>query len=125
MKRIFKALPLVAVTALLSTGALAQQVILKVHHFLPAGSTQQKKVIEPWCERINKDSKDRLKCQIYPSMQLGGTPPQLVNQVAQRATSLVFNAPYRGRLHFGVRMLWKEPDYFPIVTDRSLYATRQ
>ena len=63
---------------MLTTGAVSAQevIILKVSHFLPAASNAQAKLIEPWCAKVNTESNGRLKCQIYPSMQLGGTPPQ-------------------------------------------------
>ena len=61
--------------------ASAQTVTLKLHHFLPAGSAAQTMFIKPWCDRIAQESGDKMKCQIYPSMQLGGTPPQLFDQV--------------------------------------------
>jgi TRAP-type C4-dicarboxylate transport system substrate-binding protein len=59
----------------------ADEVVLKVHHFLPAGSYAQQMFIQPWCDKIAAESNKRMRCQIYPSMQLGGTPPQLVDQV--------------------------------------------
>lgn len=57
---------LTAAVALLAAGlsatpASAQQVVLKVHHFLPATSSSQVHLIGPWCEKINKASNDRLK----------------------------------------------------------------
>jgi TRAP-type C4-dicarboxylate transport system substrate-binding protein len=61
--------------------ASAQTVTLKLHHFLPAGSAAQTMFLKPWCDRIAQESADKIKCQIYPSMQLGGTPPQLFDQV--------------------------------------------
>lgn len=74
-------LKLAAAAALVASafGAQAQQVVLKVHHFLPSTSSSQVKLIGPWCDKVQKESKDRLKCQIYPSMQLGGTPAQLMD----------------------------------------------
>lgn len=59
----------------------AQEVVLKVHHLLPPVATGHAKLIAPWCERLAKDSGGRLKCQIYPAMQLGGTSAQLFDQV--------------------------------------------
>jgi len=73
--------------------ALAQQVVLKVHHFLPATSNAQKNIIEPWCDKVAKDSGDRLKCQIYPSMQLGGTPAQLFDQARDGVADIVWTLP--------------------------------
>lgn len=73
--------------------AMAQQVVLKVHHFLPATSNVQKNIIEPWCDRVAKESADRLKCQIYPSMQLGGTPAQLFDQARDGVADIVWTLP--------------------------------
>jgi len=73
--------------------AHAQQVVLKVHHFLPATSNPQVKLIQPWCDKIAKESNDRLKCQIFPAMQLGGTPPQLFDQARDGVADLVWTVP--------------------------------
>lgn len=73
--------------------ASAQTVILKVAHFLPPVAPAQQKVIQPWCDAIEKESAGRLKCQIYPAMQLGGTPPQLVDQVKNGVADIVWTAP--------------------------------
>ncbi len=75
--RPFFAIAAGAVLASFSGAASAQTVTLKIHHFLPSNSTAQRQLIEPWCEKIGAESSGRLKCQIYPSMQLGGSPPQL------------------------------------------------
>ena len=87
----------VAVATLLSLGALgaaqAQQVVLKVHHFLPSTSNAQVNLIQPWCDKIAKESNDRLKCQIYPAMQLGGTPPQLFDQAKDGVADIVWTVP--------------------------------
>jgi TRAP-type C4-dicarboxylate transport system substrate-binding protein len=87
----------VAVATLLSLGALgaaqAQQVVLKVHHFLPSTSNAQVTLIQPWCDKIAKESNDRLKCQIYPAMQLGGTPPQLFDQAKDGVADIVWTVP--------------------------------
>jgi TRAP-type C4-dicarboxylate transport system substrate-binding protein len=92
MKRQLKAW----LTASLLTAAMAASadtVTLKVHHFLPAGSYAQTMFIKPWCDRIALDSGDRLKCQIYPSMQLGGTPPQLFDQVKDGIVDVIWTLP--------------------------------
>ena len=73
--------------------ATAQPVVLKVHHFLAATSNAQLNIIQPWCDRIAKDSGDKLKCQIYPSMQLGGTPAQLFDQARDGVADIVWTLP--------------------------------
>lgn len=72
---------------------LAQEVTLKVHFFLPATSYANTLFITPWCEQIAKDSNNRMKCQIYPSMQLGGTAPQLYEQVRGGVADVVWTLP--------------------------------
>ena len=73
--------------------AQGQQLLLKVHHFLPSTSNAQVNLIQPWCDKINRESNDRLKCQIYPAMQLGGTPPQLFDQARDGVADIVWTVP--------------------------------
>ena len=81
-------------TAALAAGsALAQEVTLKIHHFLPPKGTIQAQVFEPWCEKIGKESNGRLKCQIYPSMQLGGAPAQLFDQARDGVADIIWTIP--------------------------------
>jgi TRAP-type C4-dicarboxylate transport system substrate-binding protein len=76
-----------------ASAAQAQQVVLKVHHFLPSTSNAQVNLIQPWCDKIAKESNDRLKCQIYAAMQLGGTPPQLFDQARDGVADIVWTVP--------------------------------
>lgn len=77
-----------------AAGAGAQDAVtLRVHHFLPPGSNAHVKMIEPWCAKIGKESGGRLKCQIYPAMQLGGSPPQLFDQAKDGVADIVWTLP--------------------------------
>ena len=71
----------------------AQEVVLKIHHFLPPQATIQAQVLVPWCDKIGKESGGRLKCQFYPSMQLGGTPPQLFDQARDGVADIIWTIP--------------------------------
>lgn len=96
MKKPFTTLALAALATLGSLAPLAaqaQEITLKVHHFLPPGSPTQSMILQPWCEQIAADSGGKLKCQIYPSMQLGGTPPQLIEQVRDGVVDVVWTLP--------------------------------
>jgi TRAP-type C4-dicarboxylate transport system substrate-binding protein len=84
---------LVAAMAAVALPAWAQDVTLKVAHFLPAGAPTQQKVLQPWCEALKKDSAGRIACQFFPAMQLGGTPAQLVDQVKNGIADVVWTAP--------------------------------
>ncbi len=94
MKTRFLKVAAAALTAVaLSPAVMAQEVTLKVHHFLPASSYAQTLFIQPWCDRIAKESNNRMKCQIYPSMQLGGSPPQLFEQARDGVADIVWTVP--------------------------------
>ncbi|MBN8556148.1 MAG: TRAP transporter substrate-binding protein [Proteobacteria bacterium] len=86
-----------AVTVLLGLAGLgaaqAQETVLKFSHFLPPNSNFQKNFLEPWCEKIGKESAGKLKCQIYPALQLGGTPAQLADQVKNGVSDIVWTSP--------------------------------
>lgn len=62
------------------TAVSAQEVTLRVHHFLSADAPIQKGVLEPWEKAVEEQSGGRIDVQLYPSMQLGGKPPQLFDQ---------------------------------------------
>ena len=80
-------------TLALSASVAAQEVVLKIHHFLPPQATIQQKFFVPWCEKIGKESGGRLKCQIYPAMQLGGAPPQLFDQARDGVADIIWTIP--------------------------------
>jgi len=79
--------------AALTSAHAADEVVLKVHHFLPANSYAQQMFIQPWCDKIAAESARRIRCQIYPSMQLGGTPPQLADQVKDGLVDVIWTLP--------------------------------
>lgn len=62
----------------------------KIHHFLGPKAPAQTKMMEPWAKRIEEESKGRVKFEIYPSMSLGGSPAQLIRQVAQGVVDVVW-----------------------------------
>lgn len=82
-----------ATATLVSGAANAEKHVLKVAHFWPAGALSQQKVLEPWCAKIAEQSNNRLECQIYPAMQLGGTPQQLIQQAADGVADIVWTLP--------------------------------
>ncbi|MEZ5842507.1 MAG: TRAP transporter substrate-binding protein [Hyphomicrobiaceae bacterium] len=71
--------------------ASAQRPItLKLHHFLGPKSSTHANMLEPWARRVEAASKGRLKIEIYPSMSLGGKPPDLVRQVRDGVVDIVW-----------------------------------
>jgi TRAP-type C4-dicarboxylate transport system substrate-binding protein len=88
-------LKLIVAAAMLVAAATprAQTIELKIHHPLPVSSTVHQKVLLPWCETLKKQSGNRLQCRIFPSMQLGGTVPQLIDQVEDGVVDVIWTLP--------------------------------
>jgi TRAP-type transport system periplasmic protein len=82
-----------ALVAATSMGAFAQEVTLRLHQFLPPQGTVPAKALTPWAKKIEEDSKGRIKVQLYSSMQLGGTPPQLFDQARDGVVDIVWTLP--------------------------------
>ncbi len=73
--------------------AQAQQVTLRLHQFLPAQAAIPKDFLIPWMRKVEADSKGRLKIEHYPSLQLGGTPAQLYDQVRDGVVDITWVPP--------------------------------
>jgi len=78
---------------LLSGPSVAQQVTLRLHTFLPPPANPVKNFIAPWIKKIEAESGGKLKIQLYPSMQLGGKPPQLMDQVKDGVVDIIWSLP--------------------------------
>ena len=73
--------------------ATAQEVTLKFHHIWNTQAMASVNVIQPWCDKVAAESANRIKCQVFPAMSMGGTPPQLVDQVKDGVVDLVITLP--------------------------------
>src|SRR5690625_6628671 len=93
LKKLLSLLPLSAALALAGTAQADEVVKLKLAHFLPAVSNAHANILAPWCEQLKEDSNGRLECEIYPSLQLGGTPATLADMARSGAADIVWTAP--------------------------------
>lgn len=109
MKLIHRILAGFTLLAGCSAQASSEKIVLKVAHFLPAHTVTQVNFIEPWCEKINKESNDQIECQIYPAMQLGGAPPQLLNQVRDGVADIAWTLPGYTPGRFPVSEIFESP----------------
>jgi TRAP-type C4-dicarboxylate transport system substrate-binding protein len=73
--------------------AQAAEVTLKMHHFLPPVAAGPSRFLTPWAKKVEEESGQRIKIEIYPSMQLGGTPPQLFDQARDGVVDIVWSLP--------------------------------
>ena len=82
-----------ALSGFAATGALAQEVTLKLHHFLPAQANVPKLILDAWADSVENDSGGRIKIERFPEMQLGGTPPKLIDQAIDGVADVVWTVP--------------------------------
>ncbi|NNF78519.1 MAG: C4-dicarboxylate ABC transporter, partial [Rhizobiales bacterium] len=88
--RLLTAALVAGTVALLPLKASAQEVTLKLHQLLPLKATIPAKFLTPWIAKVEKESGGRIKVEHYPSMQLGGKPPELAQQVTDGVVDLVW-----------------------------------
>ncbi|WP_415401520.1 TRAP transporter substrate-binding protein [Tateyamaria sp. SN3-11] len=79
-----------ALAAMSGTAALAQEVTLSLHQFLPAQANVPKLVLDVWADNVEAASDGRIKIDRYPSMQLGGRPPELMDQAIDGVADIVW-----------------------------------
>ncbi|HEX6268346.1 MAG TPA: TRAP transporter substrate-binding protein [Burkholderiales bacterium] len=72
------------------SSATAAQTVLKLHHFLGPKAPAQTQMLEPWAQRVEKAAGGKVKIEIYPSMSLGGKPPQLINQARDGVVDIIW-----------------------------------
>jgi len=110
-----------AITALTlaAAPAMAQDVTLRMHTFIPPVANPGKTFLAPWAAKIEKDSGGRLKIQPFWAMQLGGKAPQLLDQARDGVVDIVWTLP-----GFSAgRMPEVEPFELPFVHKDALSTT--
>jgi TRAP-type C4-dicarboxylate transport system substrate-binding protein len=111
-------------------GAFAQaQVELKLHSFVPPTHSIWVDPLTPWSKEVEKRSGGKMVVRMFPSMQLGGKPPELYRQMVQGIADIVFTLPGYTAGDFpmmsltelpgtatdaedGTRKLWKNMEFF-------------
>lgn len=73
-----------------AVSAAAQEVTLRMHQFLPPQANVPKLILDPWADRVEAASEGRIKIERYPAMQLGGTPPELMDQAIDGVADIVW-----------------------------------
>lgn len=79
-----------AALGLTAGAATSQEVVLTMHHFLPPVSAAHKNMLQPWAEAVEAQSDGRIDIEIFPSMSMGGRPPELYSQVRNGTADIVW-----------------------------------
>ncbi len=68
----------------------AADVNLVLHQFLPAQANVPKLILDVWADKVEADSNGRIEIERFPAMQLGGTPPELIDQAIDGVADIVW-----------------------------------
>lgn len=79
-----------AALAMTAGGALAQEVTLRLHQFLPPQANVPVQILDVWADAVERDSNGRIAIERYASMALGGTPPELMDQAMDGIADIVW-----------------------------------
>ncbi|WP_172298012.1 TRAP transporter substrate-binding protein [Pseudoruegeria sp. HB172150] len=90
LKSLITTLAATAVSALVAGSVSAQEYVFKLHHMLGAQAPAQTNMLEPWAAKVEENSGGKVKIEIYPSMTLGGTPPELVQQARDGVVDIIW-----------------------------------
>jgi TRAP-type C4-dicarboxylate transport system substrate-binding protein len=74
-------------------GPVQAQVELRLSTFVPPVHVIYREILVPWAADVEKATKGEVKVTLYPSMQLGGKPPELFRQVVDGVVDLTFTLP--------------------------------
>ena len=77
----------------LSTSTLAQaaEFTFTLQSFLPEQATIPSKIIDVWADEVEEASGGRIEIKRFASMQLGGKPPELIDQVIDGTLDITWN----------------------------------
>ena len=87
MKALLGAVAAIAVSA---SAAAAQEVTLRMHQFLPGAANVPSLILDRWADAVEADSNGRIKIERYNAMALGGTPPELMDQVLDGIADIIW-----------------------------------
>jgi TRAP-type transport system periplasmic protein len=99
MMRLARRTFLASITASIAAPAILRQatadapIALKLHHSFSAVSGAHERFLIPWARKVESESQGRIRVDIFPSMQLGGSPAHLYDQVREGTTDLAWLVP--------------------------------
>ena len=83
----------IAAPAILRQAAADAPIALKLQHSFSAVSGAHARFLVPWARKVESEAQGRIRVDIFPSMQLGGSPAHLYEQVREGTTDLAWLVP--------------------------------
>ncbi len=114
----------IATGALMAVPAVAQEFTFKLHHLLSAQAPAHTQMLAPWAKQVEENSGGRVAIEIYPSMSLGGRPPELISQARDGVVDLVWTVNGYTPGLFPRTEVMELPGVFvndPVAANLSLY----
>ncbi len=90
MNQLTKFLGATGLGLMMSTAAVAEDVTLLMHHFLPPVANAHKVMLQPWADRVAEQSNGQITVEIAPAMAMGGKPNELYGQVRDGTADIVW-----------------------------------
>jgi len=90
LNKLLAAVATTAITLGAASAGMAQEYTFRLHQMLSAKAPAQKNMLEPWARQVEENSGGRVKIEIFPSMSLGGKPPELVQQARDGVVDIVW-----------------------------------
>lgn len=114
----------IAAGALMAVPAVGQEFTFKLHHLLSAQAPAHTQMLAPWAKQVEENSGGRVAIEIYPSMSLGGRPPELISQARDGVVDLVWTVNGYTPGLFPRTEVMELPGVFvndPVAANLSLY----
>ena len=104
--------------------AFAQDVTLRVHHFMGDRAVLHSQLLTGWAEEVAELSDGRIAVELFPAMSLGGAPGDLYDQAADGAVDIILTLPGYTAGRFNQSEVFELPFMMedPVATSRALWA---
>lgn len=123
MKSFLKASLVASVLAGSVTVANAQDVTIRIHHFMSQKAPLHSKFLVPFADRVAEASAGRIRVEVFDSMSLGGRPVDLYDQAADGAVEAVLTLPSYSTGRFNESEVFELPFLMQdtVATSKAFY----
>ena len=124
MRSLFLSALSAAAITLSATTAMAQDVTLRVHHFMGDRAVLHSQMLTDWANELSEKSDGRIALELFPAMSLGGAPGDLYDQAVDGAVDIILTLPGYTAGRFNQSEVFELPFMMedPVATSQALWA---
>jgi len=106
-----------------SASVFAQEVTIRIHHFMSEKAPLHSQMLVPFAERVEAASDGRIDVELYASMSLGGRPGDLYDQAVDGAVEVILTLPGYTAGRFNRTEVFELPFIMenPIATSKAFW----